>query len=153
MHDNNYLRGEIDDFSMVIILFFLFLFTVGSISIFYIIPLAIIHFIDGLFLGNIISWIYEMIGAAGALVLFLFIVSTVPKNPITWYIYFRTPVITIFNRNEPTEEQRKFIKDVEGWIKENANSEWRRSRNWAVGKMEYQFLRSSDAMAFKLRWT
>lgn len=152
MHNDHYSRGAVDDFSLVITIIFLLLLMLGLTSFFYIVPLVTIHFIDAMFLGEIIIWPFEIIFAIIIIVLSLFVMSTVPKNPITWYIYLSTPVITAFNRNIVGKEQIRYIKEIETWIKENTNGQWRRSRNWGIEKIEYQFLLPSDAMAFKIRW-
>ncbi len=130
--------------SLLLIGLFILLFFSGLLALFFSIPYLIIHYVDFWYLGEIIPWFIEIPTAFFILMFGMFMLSTASKNPITWYIYFFTPVTKI-EKDVPELE-------IEEWIKENVHGPWRRSRFWTQMNKEYQFLKSSDAMAFKLMW-
>ena len=145
---------EFDNVPLAFVCVMVLLFLVGVIGIFYSLPLMIVHLIDVYIFGEIIMWQLEMVISLFASATILFILSTVPKNPITWYIYLNTPIITIINEHEngSYEDKHHFAKKVEQWMNDNINSQWLRSRTWSINDLEYQFFLPSDAMAFKLKW-
>lgn len=111
---------------------------IGSLLVF---SVASLFFLDYLFLGNIIHWSFEFAWGAMILLYSVLFFKWSP-NPTDWLpIKFGHKIQWDFNlalNNEITK-----------WLKENISPFMYARENYNI----YYFLKKSDYVAFKLRWT
>jgi len=104
------------------------------------IPLAIVHYFDVVLLGSIIpAYGKILISVFGSMYCFI-CWSRISNNPIDWYISLRRPLMTADKSSDPVE--------VLDWVQDNITG-----KRLMVANRSYRFLRTSDAMAFKIRWS
>ncbi len=143
MFEFNNIGAWEEDPSLLSVLFgfsLLLIIVVAVLAIMAFIPIAIVHYFDVILLGSIIpAYGKILVSTFGSIYCFI-CWSNISNNPIDWYISLRRPLMTAAKSSDRIE--------VLDWVQNNITGKW-----FIVANRSYRFLRPSDAMAFKIRWS
>ncbi len=127
-----------------------------TLLIFFVGSLSALFLLDYLFLGNIIHWGFEVAWGL-TIILYSVLFFKWSLNPTDWIpIKFGHKIQWNFNATISTipaangdAQAIDLDKEITKWLKENVSPFMYAKENYNT----YYFLRKSDYIAFKLRWT
>ena len=157
MHDDLDVGDGLPDTLVGLIFFAIeFFLSIGTLLILVVGFLSALFFFDYLFLGNIIHWGFEVAWGL-TIILYSVLFFKWSLNPTDWIpIKFGHKIQWNFNATISTipaangdAQAIDLDKEITKWLKENVSPLIYAKENYNT----YYFLRKSDYIAFKLRWT